>query len=161
MDPLCPQQATSNGTDVFAVVLVPVMAARELRVVLHKSRVLQGLARRLWHGVGQAGTQLQCTELLHQLHTLALPLLEDVAEDVVLDSLNDELRQPDKAASGATQRFTVLWHLGRDLEPSRSSPALSCTFTSQVKNTTFLHNTEMKGAGNGFACFCFSQSAFK
>ena len=112
------QQTLEAANDVFAVVLLPVISPSHLLTVLNSSRVLQILARRLWEGVGQPSTQMQCTELLHQLHTLSPPLLENVAEDEVLDNLNREMQQEERN-TGAAERFTILWHLGRDLEPSR------------------------------------------
>ena len=119
--------------DVFRVVLLPVISAADLLTMLNGSRIFQVLAERLWAGVGVAEERLLCAELLHQLHTLAPPLLEDVAEQVILRDLNDELLlaigEPTGAEAGAgVERFAALWHLGRDLEPSRCSSLRLRTF---------------------------------
>ena len=103
----------------FSVILLPVVTPTQLLTLLHKSNVFQMLARKLWEGVGCTSESQQiCTELLHQLHTLAPPALSHVAEDVVLSSLSQQMKNEDNCSS-AVEKFTVLWHLGRDLEPIR------------------------------------------
>lgn len=106
-------------SDMFTVVLLPVVTPSQLLTLLNKSCVFQLLAKRLWDGVGPTSEfQQQCAELMHQLHTLAPPVLSHVAEDVVLASLSQQM-QRDESCTPAVEKFTILWHLGRDLEPSR------------------------------------------
>ena len=118
-------------SDMYTVVLLPVVTPTQLLTLLNKSCVFQLLAKRLWDGIGPTSEfQQQCAisaELLHQLHTLAPPILSHVAEDVVLTSLSQQM-QRDESCSPAVEKFSILWHLGRDLEPSRYSLIYSMIF---------------------------------
>uniref|UniRef100_A0A0P5JMF4 Dopey-1 n=1 Tax=Daphnia magna TaxID=35525 RepID=A0A0P5JMF4_9CRUS len=105
-------------SDMFTVVLLPVITPTQLLTLLNKSCVFQRMARQLWEGVGSTFECQRCAELIHQLHTLAPPTLSHVAEDVILSSLSQQMRR-NEGCSSAVEKFTVLWHLGRDLEPSR------------------------------------------
>jgi len=111
-------------------VLLPVITPSQLLTVIHRSRVFHKLACRLWDGVGLAASlsaqnvSEQCAELLHQLHNSVPPPLRHVAEDVILASLNRQMRNEQQAeesqlSSAAIEKFIVLWHLGRDMEPAR------------------------------------------
>ena len=112
----------------FTVLLLPVISATQLLTLIHRSRVFRLLAGRLWAGVGSdtAGGK-QCAELLHQLHNAVPPPLHGVAEEAILAGLNRQMRRrqdgsddDERGADGAAaEKFAVLWHLGRDLEPSR------------------------------------------
>lgn len=116
--------------DMFTVVLLPVVTPTQLLTLLNQSHVFQLLAQRLWNGVEPASEfQQQCAELLHQLHTLAPPVLSNVAEDVILSSLSQQMQQTE-SCSPAVEKFTILWHLGRDLEPSRWGSRRLKTFDS-------------------------------
>lgn len=118
-----PEQTTNfqNGdppSDMFTVVLLPVITPTQLLTLLNKSCVFQRMARGLWEGTGPTFEFQQCAELIHQLHTLAPPILSHVAEDVILSSLSQQM-QRNESCSPAVEKFTILWHLGRDLEPSK------------------------------------------
>ena len=109
------------SSDVFTVVLLPVLTPTQLLTLTNKSRVYQRLAERLWGGIGPTlEFRQQCVELLHQLHTLSPPFLSNIAEDVILRSLNQQIKREDGCMS-AVEKFTIIWHLGRDLEPARKT----------------------------------------
>lgn len=111
-------QNGDTPSDMFTVVLLPVITPTQLLTLLNKSCVFQRMAQQLWEGVGSTFEFQQCAELIHQLHTLAPPTLSHVAEDVILLNLSQQMRR-NEGCSSAVEKFTVLWHLGRDLEPSR------------------------------------------
>jgi hypothetical protein len=118
-----PEQAThfQNGdapSDMFTVVLLPVITPTQLLTLLNKSCVFQRIAQGLWEGIGPPFEFQQCAELIHQLHTLAPPILSHVAEDVILSSISQQM-QRNESCSPAVEKFAILWHLGRDLEPSK------------------------------------------
>ena len=111
------KQPKSTASEVFAVVLLPVISPDQLLILMTRSQVFSVIARRLWQGVGLAESRQLCTELLHQLHALALPLLNNVAEEVILTSLNRQMQREEY--SNAVEKFSILWHIGRDIEPSK------------------------------------------
>ena len=114
--PMATQEQRGEG-DIFTVVLLPVLTPTQLLTLTNKSRVYQLLAERLWQGIGPNLMELrqQCVQQLHQLHSIS-----NVAEDVVLLSLNQQMKREENCLS-AVEKFTILWHLGRDLEPCRYS----------------------------------------
>jgi len=43
--------------------------------------------------------------------------MKNVAEEVILASLNRQMQE--EGTDTAAEKFTVLWHIGRDLEPTK------------------------------------------
>lgn len=103
----------------FTVLLLPVISATQLLTLIHRSQVFRLLAGRLWSGV--ADTE-QCAELIHQLHNAVPPPLHGVAEEVIMAGLCRQFRREEETLEedgAAAEKFAILWHLGRDLEPSK------------------------------------------
>ncbi|GLG96492.1 Uncharacterized protein GBIM_03458 [Gryllus bimaculatus] len=83
------------------------------------------LARALWQHLGQLEPHLQmnCVELLHQLHNV-LPA-SDAVEDIIGEALTQD---GDDKKMEALQHFSLLWHLGRELEAKSGSSRTLRTF---------------------------------
>ncbi|KDR16353.1 protein dopey-1 homolog isoform X2 [Zootermopsis nevadensis] len=103
----------SEHQGVVAVVMVPLLKPWHVQYLEHHTNVVPVLVHSLWHHLGQLSSEhkVSCVELLHQLHNV-LPS-NDAVENIIGQSLTDENieRRVD-----AFQRFTLLWHIGREVE---------------------------------------------
>lgn len=107
-------ESTESGHQgVVSVVMVPLLKPWHVQYLEHHTNVVPVLANSLWHHLGQLQSEhkVQCVELLHQLHNV-LPS-SDAVENVIGESLTEESieRRVD-----AFQRFSLLWHIGREVE---------------------------------------------
>lgn len=115
--------APSGGTT--PVVMVPLLKTWQLRFLEHRTCVIEVLAKALWQHLGQlqSSLQLNCVELLHQLHNV-LPS-SNAVEDVIGEALTHDY---DNRKTEALQQFSLLWHLGRELETKSGSGRTWRTF---------------------------------
>ena len=54
-------------------------------------------------------------------------MMRNVAEEVILASLNRQMQE--EGTNTAAEKFTVLWHIGRDLEPTKCETYSNLTHT--------------------------------
>ena len=86
------------------------------------------MAARLWDGLGRTGPvhHLACVSLLHHLHNVAFA--PKAIERIVVRSLsygNELLPCQQRTVVDAFHKFTLFWHLSRDLASKKSVFAAS------------------------------------
>ncbi|KAK7864583.1 hypothetical protein R5R35_003176 [Gryllus longicercus] len=115
--------AAAGGTT--PVVMVPLLKSWQLHFLEYRTCAVEVLARALWQHLGQLEPHLQmnCVELLHQLHNV-LPA-SDAVEDIIGEALTQD---GDDKKMEALQHFSLLWHLGRELEAKSGSSRTLRTF---------------------------------
>ncbi len=109
-DPFRPVDSEAN----IAIVVTPMLTEEHHQCIMKQTLVSQTVASRLWDGLGtlQPVFHLRCVALLYQLHNL-VPSSSPKIERILARSLG-------AGDVDAYQRFTLLWHLSRDLESKRS-----------------------------------------
>ncbi|XP_045140495.1 protein dopey-2 isoform X2 [Echinops telfairi] len=98
------------------MVTVPPIAPGILKVVAEKTDFYQRVARVLWGQLNKETREhhITCVELFYRLHCLAPTA--NVCEDIICHALLD----PDKGTRlEALFRFSVIWHLTREIQGSR------------------------------------------
>nr|KAF6381744.1 DOP1 leucine zipper like protein B [Pipistrellus kuhlii] len=98
------------------MVTVPPIAPGILKVIAEKTDFYQRVARVLWSQLSQETQEhhVTCVELFYRLHCLAPTA--SICEDIICHALLD----PDKGTRlEALFRFSVLWHLTREIQGSR------------------------------------------
>ena len=91
----------------FIIVMMPLITESQTKCIFKQTVIPQVLASRLWHALGymRATYHLSCVQLLHHLHSVVpKPRL---IEKIIATDLNNV---------DTYQRFTLLWHLSRDLQ---------------------------------------------
>ncbi|XP_059542400.1 protein dopey-2 isoform X1 [Myotis daubentonii] len=98
------------------MVTVPPIAPGILKAIAEKTDFYQRVARVLWNQLNQETREhhVTCVELFYRLHCLAPTA--SICEDIICHALLD----PDKGTRlEALFRFSVLWHLTREIQGSR------------------------------------------
>uniref|UniRef100_A0A8C5KNX3 DOP1 leucine zipper like protein B n=1 Tax=Jaculus jaculus TaxID=51337 RepID=A0A8C5KNX3_JACJA len=98
------------------MVTVPPIAPGILRVIAEKTDFYQRVARVLWNQLNKETREhhITCVELFYRLHCLAPTA--NICEDIICHALLD----PDKGTRlEALFRFSVIWHLTREIQGSR------------------------------------------
>ncbi|XP_023485887.1 protein DOP1B isoform X2 [Equus caballus] len=98
------------------MVTVPPIAPGILKVVAEKTDFYQRVARVLWNQLNKETREhhVTCVELFYRLHCLAPTA--NICEDIICHALLD----PDKGTRlEALFRFSVIWHLTREIQGSR------------------------------------------
>ncbi|XP_058800674.1 protein dopey-1 isoform X2 [Phymastichus coffea] len=106
---------SSHGEGITTVVIVPLLKQWHVSFLRNYTNVFQILAHSLWHHLGELPVhkyRIKCVELLHELHH-ALHDSCDAVEDVIGSALMHESMEK---RIEACNRFSTLWHLGRDIE---------------------------------------------
>nr|CAD7411065.1 unnamed protein product [Timema cristinae] len=118
-----------DSPGVVPVVLVPLLKPHHVYHLEHSTNVVQVLAHSLWHHLGELPSQHQvhCVELLHHLHNV-LPA-NDAVENILGEFLMNEVADQKMEAF---QRFSLLWHVGREIESKAGMGRSFRTFDKQV-----------------------------
>ncbi|XP_066115515.1 protein dopey-2 isoform X1 [Saccopteryx bilineata] len=98
------------------MVTVPPIVPGILKVIAEKTDFYQRVARVLWNQLNKETREhhVTCVELFYRLHCLAPTA--SICEDIICHALLD----PDKGTRlEALFRFSVLWHLTREIQGSR------------------------------------------
>ncbi|XP_029420732.1 protein dopey-2 isoform X3 [Nannospalax galili] len=98
------------------MVTVPPIAPGILKVMAEKTDFYQRVARVLWSQLNKETREhhITCVELFYRLHCLAPTA--NICEDIICHALLD----PDKGTRlEALFRFSVIWHLTREIQGSR------------------------------------------
>ncbi|XP_062956774.1 protein dopey-2 isoform X2 [Cynocephalus volans] len=98
------------------MVTVPPVAPGILKVISEKTDFYQRVARVLWNQLNKETREhhITCVELFYRLHCLAPTA--NICEDIICHALLD----PDKGTRlEALFRFSVIWHLTREIQGSR------------------------------------------
>ncbi|XP_003800714.1 protein dopey-2 [Otolemur garnettii] len=98
------------------MVTVPPIAPGILKVVAEKTDFYQRVARVLWNQLNKETREhhVTCVELFYRLHCLAPTA--NICEDIICHALLD----PDKGTRlEALFRFSVIWHLTREIQGNR------------------------------------------
>ncbi|XP_037687642.1 protein dopey-2 [Choloepus didactylus] len=98
------------------MVTVPPIAPGILKVVAEKTDFYQRVARMLWNQLNKETREhhITCVELFYRLHCLAPTA--NICEDIICHAL----LSPDKGTRlEALFRFSVIWHLTREIQGSR------------------------------------------
>ncbi|XP_006862626.1 PREDICTED: protein dopey-2 [Chrysochloris asiatica] len=98
------------------MVTVPPIAPGILKVISEKTDFYQRVARVLWGQLNKETREhhITCVELFYRLHCLAPTA--NICEDIICHTLLD----PDKGTRlEALFRFSVIWHLTREIQGSR------------------------------------------
>ncbi|XP_053420170.1 protein dopey-2 isoform X2 [Nycticebus coucang] len=98
------------------MVTVPPIAPGILKVVAEKTDFYQRVARVLWNQLNKETREhhVTCVELFYRLHCLAPTA--NICEDIICHALLD----PDKGIRlEALFRFSVIWHLTREIQGNR------------------------------------------
>ncbi|XP_034191281.1 protein DOP1 homolog isoform X3 [Osmia lignaria lignaria] len=106
---------TKSGEGVTSVIMVPLLKQWHIIYLMQYTNVFQVLAHSLWYHLGELPAhkyRMRCVELLHELHH-ALHNSCDAVEDVIGAALTSE--NIEKRIE-AFNRFSTLWHLGREIE---------------------------------------------
>ena len=91
---------------------MPLISENQYKCVFKQTVIPQIIASRLWDALGfmRANHHLRCVGLLHQLHNI-VPRPHLIEKIIAKDLCNVD----------TYQRFTLLWHLSRDLELKSST----------------------------------------
>ncbi|XP_033225159.1 protein dopey-1 homolog isoform X2 [Belonocnema kinseyi] len=104
-----------SGEGVTTVVMLPLLKEWHISYLEQYTNVFQVLAYSLWHHLGELPAhryRIRCVELLHELHH-TLERSCDAVEDVIGSALmSDNMEKKIEAFD----RFSMLWHLGREIE---------------------------------------------
>ena len=104
-----------SGEGVTTVVMLPLLKQWHISYLEQYTNVFQVLAHSLWHHLGELPAhkyRIRCVELLHELHH-TLERSCDAVEDVIGSALmSDNMEKKIEAFD----RFSMLWHLGREIE---------------------------------------------
>ncbi|XP_046144470.1 protein dopey-1 homolog isoform X2 [Osmia bicornis bicornis] len=106
---------TKSGEGITSVIMVPLLKQWHIIYLMQYTNVFQVLAHSLWYHLGELPAhkyRMRCVELLHELHH-ALHNSCDAVEDVIGAALTSE--NIEKRIE-AFNRFSTLWHLGREIE---------------------------------------------
>ncbi|XP_012586331.1 PREDICTED: protein dopey-2 [Condylura cristata] len=98
------------------MVTVPPIAPAVLKVIAEKTDFYQRVARVLWNQLNKETREhhITCVDLFYRLHCLAPTA--NICEDIICQALQD----PDKGTRlEALFRFSVIWHLTREIQGSR------------------------------------------
>ncbi|XP_077900737.1 protein DOP1B isoform X6 [Ictidomys tridecemlineatus] len=98
------------------MVTLPPIAPGILKIIAEKTDFYQRVARVLWNQLNKETREhhITCVELFYRLHCLAPTA--NICEDIICHALLD----PDKGTRlEALFRFSVIWHLTREIQGSR------------------------------------------
>lgn len=114
------QRYKSSGHNPFfgklQMVTLPPVAPGTLKIIAEKTDFYQRVARVLWHQLNKETQEhhVTCVELFYRLHCLAPSA--SICEDIICHALLD----PDKGTRlEALFRFSVIWHLTREIQACR------------------------------------------
>ncbi|XP_076837003.1 protein DOP1A isoform X2 [Brachyhypopomus gauderio] len=116
--PDCPQPMSPSQGRV-AVVIRPPLTQGILKYIAEETDFFKSVALILWEQLGESSPQHQqrSVELFYQLHNLVPS--SSICEDVISQQL---MHRNKRIRLEAHVKFSVLWHLTRDLNISKSSP---------------------------------------
>ena len=104
-----------SGEGVTTVVMLPLLKQWHISYLEQYTKVFQVLAHSLWCHLGELSAhkyRIRCVELLHELHH-TLEKSCNAVEDVIGSALMcDNMEKKIEAFD----RFSMLWHLGREIE---------------------------------------------
>ncbi|XP_059082535.1 protein dopey-1-like isoform X2 [Tigriopus californicus] len=104
------------------IVMMPLVKEAHYHCIMKQTFVSQIIALKLWEGLGSMEPvhHQRCVTLLHQLHNLAP--IPQMVERILARSLGYGPRISETSSTvDAYQRFTLLWHLSRDIEAKGNS----------------------------------------
>ena len=109
----------------FVIVMMPLITESQYKCILKQTLIPQIMTSKLWGALGYmpATYHLQCVCLMHQLHNL-VPRPK-VIETIIAKDLNNV---------STYQRFTLLWHLSRDLETKEHSRTFDTCLLKMLDN---------------------------
>ncbi|XP_051576634.1 protein dopey-1-like isoform X4 [Myxocyprinus asiaticus] len=112
-------QPMSPSQGRVAVVIRPPLTAGILKYIAEKTDFFKSIALILWDQLGEETPQhhKRSVELFYQLHNLAPS--PSICEDVISQQL---MHRDKRIQLEAHVKFSVLWHLTRDLNITKSSP---------------------------------------
>lgn len=112
-------QPMSPSQGRVAVVIRPPLTPGILKYIAEKTDFFKNVALILWHQLGEETPQhhKRSVELFYQLHNLAPS--PSICEDVISQQL---MHRDRRIRLEAHVKFSVLWHLTRDLNITKSSP---------------------------------------
>ncbi|MBN3318093.1 DOP1 protein, partial [Atractosteus spatula] len=112
-------QPMSPSQGRVAVVIRPPLTQGILRFIAEKTDFFKHVALTLWDQLGEGTPQYhqRSVELFYQLHNLVPS--SSICEDVISQQL---MHRDKKIRLEAHVKFSVLWHLTRDLNITKSSP---------------------------------------
>ena len=105
--------------------MMPLITESQYKCILKQTLIPQIMTSKLWGALGYmpATYHLQCVCLMHQLHNL-VPRPK-VIETIIAKDLNNV---------STYQRFTLLWHLSRDLETKEHSRTFDTCLLKMLDN---------------------------
>lgn len=111
-------QPRSPNQGTVAVVIMPPLTQGNLKFMVQKTEFFKQVAVALWNQLGEKTPQYyqRSVELFYQLHNLVPS--SSVCEDVISQQL---LNKDKKIRMEAHLKFSVLWHITRDLLINKSS----------------------------------------
>ncbi|MGH0139148.1 UNVERIFIED_CONTAM: hypothetical protein FKN15_057972 [Acipenser sinensis] len=126
-------QPMSPSQGRVAVVIRPPLTQGILRFIAEKTAFFKHVALTLWDQLGEGTPQhhQRSVELFYQLHNLAPS--SSICEGVISQQL---MHRDKKIRLEAHVKFSVLWHLTRDLNINKSSP-FNRTFDRQVSSMVY------------------------
>ncbi|XP_066558430.1 protein dopey-1 isoform X2 [Amia ocellicauda] len=112
-------QPMSPSQGRVAVVIRPPLTQGILRFIAEKTEFFKHIALTLWNQLGEGTPQhhQRSVELFYQLHNMVPS--SSICEDVISQQL---MHRDKKIRLEAHVKFSVLWHLTRDLNIAKSSP---------------------------------------
>uniref|UniRef100_A0AAY5EM57 Dopey N-terminal domain-containing protein n=1 Tax=Electrophorus electricus TaxID=8005 RepID=A0AAY5EM57_ELEEL len=112
-------QPMSPSQGRVAVVIRPPLTQGILKYIAEKTDFFKSVALILWEQLGESSPQHQqrSVELFYQLHNLVPS--SSICEDVISQQL---MHRDKRIRLEAHVKFSVLWHLTRDLNITKSSP---------------------------------------
>ncbi|XP_051867917.1 protein dopey-1 isoform X1 [Pristis pectinata] len=118
LNSLEPAQPRSPNQGTVAVVIMPPLTLGNLKFMVQKTEFFKQVAVALWNQLGEKTPQYyqRSVELFYQLHNLVPS--SSVCEDVISQQL---LHKDKKIRMEAHLKFSVLWHITRDLLINKSS----------------------------------------
>ncbi|XP_046393858.1 protein dopey-1 homolog isoform X2 [Ischnura elegans] len=115
-DGTIPTSPSGADRGVVSVVIVPLLTPYHFHFLEHRTNVFHSVAESLWSCLGRQGSARPwAVRLLYLLHNAVPDGCSDVVEDVILESMVN------LGSTESFDRFTALWHLGRDVETMSGS----------------------------------------
>ncbi|TNN02953.1 hypothetical protein fugu_010440 [Takifugu bimaculatus] len=114
-----PVQPMSPSQGRVAVIIRPPLTQGILKHIAEKTKVFKSVALILWNQLSEGTPQhhQRSVELFYQLHNLVPS--SSICEDVISQQL---MHRDKRIRLEAHVKFSVLWHLTRDLNMNKSSP---------------------------------------
>ncbi|GIY38627.1 protein dopey-1 [Caerostris darwini] len=118
-------RSQASSSTVVLVALTPVVSASQLEFLSNETLIFNVAANKLWNYIGDDRPNFcfRGTELLQQVHNLSPA--NSICETVICNSMSsgDEMQQVE-----AQKKFSILWHLTRDLNLKSTPSAMIRVF---------------------------------